>query len=135
MSYKIKGNFSAYLCDDCLENLSQVRVRIYLPERETNVAAVSSANIKDTFRELTDEEIKAKDNRLIAEAETDMMGNFAIMIDEKYVQSALEIDIYCGTVPRLPHPPKKGKLRQFHVTTYVPEWRMMDNSLKMVVLN
>ncbi len=132
MSYKIKGNFSAYLCDDCLENLSQVRVRIYLPERETNVAAVSSANIKDTFRELTDEEIKAKDNRLIAEVETDMMGNFAIMIDEKYVQSALEIDIYCGTVPRLPHPPKKGKLRQFHVTTYVPEWRMMDNEQNYV---
>lgn len=127
MSYKIKGNFSAYLCDDCLENLSQVRVRIYLPERESNVAAVSSANIKDTFRELTDEEVKAKNNRLIAEAETDMQGNFAIIIDEKYSRTAVEIDIYCGTVPRLPHPPKKGNPRQFHVTTYVPEWRMMDN--------
>lgn len=127
MSYKIKGNFSAYLCDDCLENLSQVRVRIYLPERESNVAAVSSANIKDTFRELTDEEVKAKNNRLIAEAETDMIGNFAIIIDEKYARSALEIDIYCGTVPRLPHPPKKGNPRQFHVTTYVPEWRITDN--------
>ena len=126
MKYKIKGNFSAYLCDDCLENLSQVNVRIYLPERESNVAAVSSADIKDTFRELSDEEIKAKQNRLIAEAETDMEGNFIIVIDEKYSQSALEIDIYCGTVPRLPFPPKKGKARQFHVTTYVPQWRMME---------
>lgn len=127
MSYKIKGNFSAYLCDDCLEKLSQVQVRIYLPNTESNVAAVSSANIKDTFRELSEEEIKAKDNRLIAKAETDMEGNFVITLDEKYSRSALEIDIYCGTVPRLPHPPKKGNPRQFHVTTYVPEWRMIDD--------
>lgn len=126
MKYLIKGNFSAYLCEECLENLSQSRVRIYLPQREANVAAVSSAEIKDTFKELSNEEIKSKENRLIAEAETDTEGNFTANIDEKYANSALEIDIYCGTVPRLPFPPKKGKPRQFHITTYVPQWKMVE---------
>ncbi|KEY18016.1 hypothetical protein [Kaistella antarctica] len=127
MSFIIKGNFSARLCEDCFENLSQVRVRIYLPLRENDVAAVSAAAIKDTFRELSDEEIKAKQNRLIAEAETDMEGNFGINIDEKYSRSAFEIDIYCDSVPRLPHPPKKGKARQFHITTFTPEWKLIDD--------
>ena len=126
MSYIIKGNFTAYICDDCLENLSQVSVRFYLPPRETNVPAVSTAEIKETFRELSDDEIKSKGNRLVAETQTDMEGNFVIKIEEKYAESAFEIDIYCGSVPRLPFPPKKGKERQFHITTYVPQWKMTE---------
>lgn len=124
MSHIIKGNLAAYLCGrDCSENLSQVKVRIYLPVTEANAAALSSAEIKDTFREVSEEEIKSKQSRLLAEAETDMEGNFSIKIDEKYSRSALEIDFYCGTVPRPPFPPKKGKERQFHITTFVPQWK------------
>ena len=127
MSYLIKGNFSAVLCDDFLENLSQAKVRIYLPVRENEVAAVLSAEIKDTFKELSEEEIKSKQKRLIAEAETDMKGNFIVNIEEQYTRSTFEIDIYFDTVPRLPLPPKKGKGRQFHITTFSPQWQIADD--------
>lgn len=131
MNYIIKGNLAAYLCRECSEYLSQVRVRIYLPTSDINIAAVSAAEIKDTFREVSEEEIKAKQDRLIAEAETDINGNFSIEIDEKYSRSALEFDFYCGTVPRPPFPPKKGKARQFHITTFVPQWKITKEQVYM----
>lgn len=128
MSHTIKGNLAAYLCGrDCSEYLSQVKVRIYLPLADVNIPAVSSAEIKDTFREVKEEEIKSKQDRLLAEAETDVEGNFSIKIDERYSRSALEIDFYCGSVPRPPLPPKKGKERQFHITTFVPQWKASEN--------
>ncbi|MBB4806958.1 hypothetical protein HNP38_002254 [Chryseobacterium defluvii] len=126
MNYIIKGNLVAYLCRDrdCSEYLSQVKVRIYLPENETNIEAVSSAEIKDTFREVTEDEINAKHRRLVAETETEVNGAFSVEIDEKYSRSALEIDFYCGSVPQPPLPPKKGKARQFHITTFAPQWEI-----------
>lgn len=123
MSYMIKGNLSAYLCKDCSEYISHVKIRIYYPLAEINVAAATAAQIKDTFKEVIEEEIKAKEKRLIAEVETDMNGNFSVEITEKQAHSALEIDFYCGSVPRHPFPPKKGKPRQFHITTFVPQWK------------
>lgn len=131
MSQIIKGNLAAYLCTDCSENLSQVKIRIYLPASEDQSEALAAAKIKDTFREVSDEEIKAKQNRLLAEAETDLQGNFAIKIDERYNRTALEIDFSCGTVPRLPLPPKKGKERQFHITTFMPQWQMTNDQQLM----
>ncbi|RNA61039.1 hypothetical protein D1631_03350 [Chryseobacterium nematophagum] len=124
MRHIIKGNLAAYLCRDCSEYLSQVKVRVYLPQSDINLAAVSAAEIKDTFKEVKEEEIKSKENRLIAEAETDMNGNFSLIIDEKYSRSSLEIDFSCGTISRPPLTPKKGKERQFHITTFVPQWKI-----------
>lgn len=123
MSYIVKGNLSAYLCRDCSEFVSNVLIRIYYTLPEINVAAVSAAQIKDTFKEVPEDEIKVKERRLIAEVETDAKGDFSVEINEKYSRSAMEIDFYCGSIPRPPFPPKKGLPRQFHITTFFPQWK------------
>lgn len=127
MSYIFKGNLAAYICRDCSEYISHVKIRIYYPLPEINIAAVSVAQVKDTFKEVSEEEIRAKEKRLIAEIETDMKGDFSVEISEKFARSALELDFYCGSVPRPPFPPKKGKPRQFHITTFFPQWKTAPN--------
>lgn len=127
MSYIIKGNLSAYLCRECTEYISNVLIRIYYTLPEINVAAVSAAQIKDTFKEVPEDEIKVKERRLITEIETDAYGNFSAEIPEKYARSTMEVDFYCGTMPRPPFPPKKGRPRQFHITTFFPQWKTSPN--------
>jgi hypothetical protein len=93
-----------------------------LPEKNTNVVAATVATAKETFKLLSPEEIKEKERRLVGEAMTDEMGNYAVAIKEEYAQTAFEFDFECGSVPRLPLPPKRGNIRQFHVTTFYPRW-------------
>lgn len=118
----IKGNLAGYLCDDCSENISNVKILLYLPDRAVNVDNALAAAEKETFKLLTADEIKAKANRLVGEAMTDDSGNFEVVLKESYIEGALEVDFECGNVPRLPIPPRKFPLRQFHVTTFYPRW-------------
>jgi hypothetical protein len=118
----IKGNLAGYLCDDCSENISNVKILLYLPERTANVENALAAAEKETFKLLSADEIKAKASRLLGEAMTDELGNFEVILNEQYGDGALEFDFECGTVPRLPLPPKKFPLRQFHITTFYPKW-------------
>ncbi|WP_309610148.1 hypothetical protein [Flavobacterium sp.] len=121
MKNKIKGNLLGYLCDDCWENISSVKVRLYATQRGANVEAALSVTEKDTFRLLSEEEVKQKSNRLIAEALTDEMGNFELEIKDEYANMALEFDFECGTVPKII--PKKPKPpRQFQIATFYPVW-------------
>lgn len=121
MKNRIKGNLLGYLCEDCWENISSVKVRLYATERGANVEEALSVSQKDTFKLLSEEDVKKKSNRLIAEALTDEMGNFMLDIKDEYANMALEFDFECGTVPKI-IPPKPLPPRQFHVTTFFPVW-------------
>jgi hypothetical protein len=128
MAFILKGNLSGYLCDDCIEAVSNVQIRIYSTDKQRDIIAAAVAATKDTFRSLTDEQVEAKSNRLIAEGTTDKAGNFEVSIGGNYNGEAFDIDFYCGNVPRFPPKPKlEFKGRQFHLTTIAPQWRQLEN--------
>lgn len=84
MKNVIKGNLSGFLCGECKENISQAMVRLYMPERGANVEASLAASSKETFKLLSTDEVKAKQNRLLGEAMTDDAGNFEVVLNGDY---------------------------------------------------
>ncbi len=117
-----KGTLKGQLCDDCLEYIANVEVLLYLPYRK-EVFSTAVADAKETFHLVTKEEAKQRENLLIAKTFTDENGNFEFSIDEKYANSAFDIDFICGTVPPKIPKPKRVEPLQFHITTLVMEWR------------
>lgn len=122
MKYLFKGNLCGFLCEDCREPLAGMEVLLYLPWQKERVAQTSVADVKDTFRLVEKEEAASRKELLIATTKTDNAGNFEFVLDEKYSQTAFDIDFVCGTVPRVPPKPRKEPL-QFHLTTIYPQWR------------
>ena len=123
MNYKFKGSLCGYLCEDCSEPLYGLEVRLYVPWQKERVIENTVASTKDTFRLVSKEEQAARKGLLIASTQTDEQGNFEFTLDEKYANTAFDIDFVCGSVPRTPpRPPRKEPL-QFHLTTVYPQWR------------
>ncbi len=132
MNYILKGNLRGFYCGECFDFLYKANVKIYAVEKTAEITTVAVAREKETFHQRTDEELKSLSNRLLAETETDEMGNFTVELpDKKYNGSAIEIDFSCSSVPVqvvLKNPTKEKGPLQFHVTTLQPLWREMPNS-------
>jgi hypothetical protein len=123
MKFILKGNLCGFLCEDYSEAVAGNKVLLYLPLEKERVVENAIASTKDTFRLVTDKEKAAKEDLLIATAVTDEKGNFEFVLDEKYSNTAFDIDFICGTIPRMPPKPPE-RIPQFHLTTIYPEWRM-----------
>ncbi len=122
--YQFIGKLCGFLCEECRESLSGVKVRLYRATREITQRA--SAEPKDTFEIISDE--ASRQGSLIAEVETDADGKFIFSLgpDQKYSGEAFEIDVYCGTVPhRIPTPTPPSPI-QFSITTLQPQWRATE---------
>lgn len=130
MAFLFKGNLSGYLCDDCIEAIPNLTIRLYRPvDNPLNLAAAAVAATKETFRALTPADVDAKAKRLIAEGTADELGNFEFSIGGDYGGSAFEVDFVCGTVPRKPPIPKRDfDVRQFHLTTVLPQWKQIQGN-------
>jgi hypothetical protein len=130
MNYILKGRLCGYVCRDCSEPLSSVKVRLYRVRSGQDITALAVANPKDTFAILGEGEVKAKESSLIAEIETNDVGEFLVELGEKqgYAGGALEVDVYCGTVPHRVSTPKPPKPLQFSITTIQPAWRRAETS-------
>jgi len=125
MSYRFNGRLCGRLCEECLEQLSDVTIRIYRNRKDQNTTALAVADPGLTLSLVNQDQLKAKTSSLIAETTTDVGGNFAFDLgdNEKYNGEAFEIDVYCGTVPRRKLGRKKVEPRQFSITTLQPLWR------------
>lgn len=123
--YVFKGRLCGYICPECPEPLSGVKVRLYRNAEGHSVSALTAAQPKDTFAILTDRQAKAKASLLIAEADTDEQGRFEFALgkEQGYDGGAFEIDVYCGTVPHRKPPKKPPQPVQFSITTVHPQWR------------
>lgn len=129
MAYIFRGTLCGYICTECPEFLSGVKVRIYRTRAEQNVTSLAVADAKETFAILTDDAIKEKSKFLIAEADTDERGNFSFSLDEKsYKGEAFEVDVYCATVPKRPPIPNPPPPIQFSLTVLQPMWRRLENN-------
>jgi hypothetical protein len=123
MAYLFSGQLCGYLCAECQEPLANLKVRLYRVDQQRNVAALAVANPKETFAILSDDQIREKESRLLAEAETDAQGKFRFELGENYAGEVFEVDVYCGSVPRQKAGQKPPKPRQFTITTLQPRYR------------
>ncbi|WP_131701551.1 hypothetical protein [Flavobacterium sp. ABG] len=110
-----KGSLRGFICEDCLESISDVEILLYHPYRKETVAA--NANLKETFRFVSKEEVKQREQLLITRKKTDENGNFEIELDERFVVGDYDIDFVCGTVPFKFPKPKRDEIIQFHLTS------------------
>ena len=131
MAYIFRGKLCGYICPDCREPLSKVRVRLYRAGDDREVVARAVANPKDTFAILNEEQVEERKSRLIAEAETGDDGGFVFNLDkdEQYDGGPVEVDVYCETVPRAKPQRKESEPVQFTITTLQPQWRDGEQAL------
>lgn len=134
MNYIFKGRLCGYICDECPEPLAKVKVRLYRIRQGQDITSLAVANPKNTFAILSDEEVKAKESLLLAEAEADENGNFAFELSEKqrYDGEAFEVDVYCGNVPRPKIPRDPPPPIQFSITVVQPMWHQAERELVAV---
>src|SRR3954464_8379884 len=94
MVFRFKGTLCGYLCSDCIDELSGVRVRLYRTEGTADVAR-AAASEKVTLVVLDGDAVEAKKSRLLAETESDGAGNFTFELGEKedYDGGAFEFDV------------------------------------------
>src|ERR1044071_58957 len=128
MNYIIKGRICGFICEECSEPLAKVKVRLYRSRPEQDVTALAVANPKDTFAILSEEDVRAKTKSLLIEVETNDLGEFTAEIGDKqgYKGEAFEVDVYCGSVPRLKPGPTPPRPLQFSITTLQPMWRRTE---------
>jgi len=131
MSYIFRGKLCGYICPDCREPLSKVRVRLYRAGDDREVVARAVANPKETFAILNEEQVAERESRLIAEAETGDDGGFVFELDkdEQYDGGPVEVDVYCEAVPRARPQRKESEPVQFTITTLQPQWREGEQAL------
>ena len=121
MPHVLKGRLCGYMCDDCNEPLAGLIVRIYRPLATDKSAKRAVAASPEALTFLSDDDVKAKADRLIAEVQTDAYGNYEANLERgRYDGGPIEIDLYCRTVPR-----KKVvdvKAVQVPITIWQPKW-------------
>ncbi len=86
MNYIFKGNPRGFYCGDCFDYLYGAKVRIYSVDKQSDITAMAVAREKETFHQRSADELKSLSKRLLAEAETDEQGNFAIELSDKKIR-------------------------------------------------
>ena len=112
----LKGSLRGHVCEECLEDISNVEVLFYLPYRK-EASVTNEISNTETFRLVTKEEAKQRKGLFIDSVTTDKNGDFEFEINEKYLNADFDIDFVCGSVPPKPPKPKREEMLQFHITT------------------
>lgn len=130
MRYTFTGQLCGYICPEIEEPLANMTVRFYRPDPDSRgTVARATARPKETFTILENGDVEAKEDRLLAETETDDEGEFEIDLGEEegYDGEALEIDVRTDHVPGDQHD-DAGTL-QFTLTTHQPRWRETEDGV------
>lgn len=129
MSFLLRGNLCAAICADCRRPLSGVEIRLYRL-RDDQLGRVT-ADPKETFAILSDNEVKAKASHLLAVGKTDEAGDFHIEIgdDTGYDGGPFEIDVVVEQVDG-----KAGRRPvQATLTALQPRWRQVEDGVFVAV--
>lgn len=128
-TYLFNGRLRANICDECLENLGRIQVRLYRHREKQSIGELVAANPKHTFSLLSDDDVKAKGESLLAETVTDENGHFSVTLGNEtdgYDGGPFEIDVRITQVPG-DDPDRKHRPRQFTVTSLSPDWEMEND--------
>lgn len=123
--YEFHGRLCGFLCEECSEPLAHAKVRLYRAADDAKLAARAVARPKETFALLSRDEAEAKDDRLLAEAETDDQGAFTVELGEeqRYEGEPFEIDVALDLAAGAEETPDGAEPLQFTITTLQPTWR------------
>jgi hypothetical protein len=134
MNYIFKGRLCGYICSECFEPLSKVKVRIYRAREDQNVTALAVASPKDTFAILSEADVRRKESHLLGEFETNGAGEFVAELGDKqgYNGEPFEVDVYCDTLPGLKPGARPPEPVQFSVTVLQPLWRSVERGAMAV---
>lgn len=121
MSYLLIGNISALISEECIEPLANAHIRIYLPDAEYSSEELARGIFKD-LRQLSERDVQAKAERLLAESKLDERGNFSLGWEDLHLfTEPLEMDICLNSVPGK-HVGQQDWV-QYHLSTFVPHWK------------
>ncbi len=123
MNYLFKGSLYGYLCENCSEPLGNIEVLLYRPWQTEKIVEHVIADTKETFHLVTKEE-SVKKGYPIATVKTDSNGNFEFTLDEKWGNTAFDIDLICSSVPHMQAKQSRRNPIQLHLTTLYPQWRL-----------
>lgn len=122
MSYLLIGNISALISEECIEPLANARIRIYLPVAEYNSEDLARGIFKD-LRQLSERDVQAKAERLLAESKLDERGNFSLGWEDLHLfTEPLEMDICLNSVPGKQSSGQQDWI-QYNLSTFVPHWK------------
>jgi len=127
MSHTFRGHLCGRLCEDCIEYLGNVTLKLYRLRDDQPPAQLAVANPKYTLRRLTGDEIKGKKKSLLASGKTDANGNFNVDMPDDYDGGPFEIDVCVDQMPGQKEP--MAKRIQASLTVLQPEWRRRDDRL------
>lgn len=120
MGFYIKGNFSGSLCLNFHEPLSNIVVKVYLPEEPI----ANNRKTKYTFEILKEAAVLKKIKFLLGVGKTDASGNYEIKLSDQYNGGPVAFDIEVTEVPN--QKVKINKKIQFTLTTLQPVWKEVD---------
>lgn len=129
MGYIVKGNFTASLCRDFTEAVSNVKIRIYRFEDDAEDRNEINQDTKNP-RILTKKEVSEKETFLIGKGKTDFEGNYQVELSDQYIEGQIAIDIKVIVMPGQKETKKKPL--QFTVRKPRPIWRDGENSLEYI---
>jgi hypothetical protein len=133
MNYIIKGNLRGLLCSDCELPVAGTSVKVYRPSDQQNETRLAVADPKQTFHQVNEDELKAKERLFITQADVQENGDFTIEIDggkSGYEGGSIDVDWYCGNVPFKIPLPKKDPVLQFHITTLQPLYKSTQENVQ-----
>ncbi len=136
MKYTIRGTLHAAVCDDKIISVANTVVRFYRLVDQQLSASLASAQPKETFKILDEDEIKSKQKDLLGETKTDSNGNYTVIIDgdkKDYAGEPVEVVLYYASVPDFGQSNKKApkNFKPFGATINVlqPKWMETNTGL------
>lgn len=137
MKYTTRGTLHAVVCDEKIISVANTVVRFYRLVDQQLSASLASAQPKETFKILNEDEIKDKQKYLLGEAKTDANGTYSLVIDgdkKDYNGEPMEVVLYYSSVPDFGQDNKKApkKFKSFGATINVlqPKWRETNAGLE-----
>ncbi|WP_428261624.1 hypothetical protein [Haliangium sp.] len=128
--YLFAGRLRAALCHLCHSDLAGVQVRLYRHRQDQDSDDLAKRPAKELFRILSEKEVAAKQEHLLAEVNTDADGRFEVGFgdDAGYQGGPFEIDVRLHGIPDKPSEDEREPL-QFTVTSLAPEWEQGNDRL------
>ncbi|NGP89958.1 carboxypeptidase-like regulatory domain-containing protein [Fodinibius halophilus] len=132
MSHIFKGKIYGRLCDGCIEKLPNVKIRLYRLRENQDETLLATDEPKNNFKILTQKEIEAKEEYLLAQKTTDENGGFDFNLNEikGYDGESFEIDVLVEKAPGQEKRPDNLDPVQFTADVYKPHAKGREDEKK-----
>ena len=112
------------------------KVKIYGIDKSINVSSNIDLSTSETIHSRNENEVAGISKYLLAETETDELGNYAVALNSLYDGGTLDIDICCTNAPTelasSTHTYKNSTEKQFLITTVQPFWQISKDQASLV---